>query len=40
METWNVHCDTNQNGKIDPGMRLHDGRQPWTAQDDFELNYH
>ena len=19
METWNVHCDSNQNGKIDPG---------------------
>ena len=20
METWNVHCDSNQNGKIDPGQ--------------------
>ena len=19
MEKWNVHCDSNQNGKIDPG---------------------
>ena len=22
METWNVHCDSNQNGKIDPGEAL------------------